>query len=66
MSLDQHLEPPNDPECCEAEDCLEKDEDGRAECKCDSHGCDTCGLEHGCRCDADYEAYRDSRLEDGR
>ena len=54
MSLDRYLEPPED-DCCEAEDCLEQDEDGNSECKCDKHGCTSCGLAHGCRCDADYD-----------
>ncbi len=37
-------------ECCESDDCID-------ECNCDTHGCTFCGLEHGCRCDADYDEW---------
>lgn len=64
VSFDRYLEPPDDLECCEADDCLEKDEDGNAECRCESHVCSTCEGQCSCRCDADYDAYRESRLDD--
>ena len=63
MSLDSWLEPPEGIECCEADECIEPDEEGNTECHCEDHVCSTCGLQCACRCDDDYEAWRDSMLD---
>lgn len=39
---------------CQANDCLGEEED---------NGCQICDSDHGCRCDAMYEAYKDSLLD---
>lgn len=54
MIYEPQLEPKDvwAPDCCEADDCA----DG---CNCENHGCDECGISHGCRCDADFDAWED-------
>ena len=63
MNYDKYLEPPDDIECCEADECTMVDADGLIECKCDSHYCDTCEMQCNCRCDADYDHWKDSQLD---
>lgn len=63
MNFDKYLEPPDDIECCEADDCVEPDEEGIVECKCDGHVCSGCDLQCNCRCDADYERYKENQLD---
>ncbi len=65
MGYDSWLEPPDDIECCEADDCVEPDEEGNIECRCDNHVCSTCDLQCACRCDADYDAWKDSQDDRG-
>jgi len=62
VSYDIYLEQPNPVDCCEAEDCVEADEEGNIECKCDDHECSSCGGQCACRCDSDYEAWKDSQF----
>jgi hypothetical protein len=63
MSLDAFLEPPQAIECCQAFDCVEADEEGNTECRCENHECSTCGGQCQCRCDSDYEAYKESQMD---
>lgn len=60
MGWNDRLDPPEE-NCCEADDCTEPDEFGNVECRCDDHGCTTCGLEHGCICDDMYEQWKDEQ-----
>lgn len=51
---DKYLEPPDvwDDDCgCEFD------------CNCKDDGCDICGMEHGCRCDWDYEAWKEQEMD---
>lgn len=55
MQYEPNLEPPDVwQECCGDEEC-------ETECVCETHKCDICGLSHNCRCDADYDEWRDSQ-----
>jgi len=57
--------PINQPEhdCCEADECIEPDEEQNIECRCEKHYCDSCGLQCNCRCDSDYDNWRDSQYD---
>jgi len=55
MVYEAWLEPPESSECCEAEECLEVEDDEEARCRCEDHYCSGCGLQCNCRCDADYD-----------
>lgn len=62
MNYDKYLEPPDDIECCEAPECTEPNDEGlMLGCVCEYHYCDTCEMQCNCRCDADYERWKDSR-----
>lgn len=56
MSYDSRLEPPAEADCCEREECVEPDEEGFIDCKCDNHECSSCGGQCYCRCDAINDA----------
>lgn len=61
--IDGPIDPPEYADCCEADECLEADEDGNIECRCENHYCSGCDLQCNCRCDADYDNWRDSQCE---
>jgi hypothetical protein len=49
---------------CECEEPHDECEDESCECPEHDEGCDICRMEHGCRCDDMYEAYKERRWED--
>lgn len=58
---DGPIDPPEGIECCEADECVEPDEEGNVNCKCEDHVCSTCDGQCTCNCDDAYEQWKDER-----